>query len=49
MKMPKKISTLLMVIYFLLLGVGHFVGDVNIPIVMALLAIGIAVTLFLDR
>ena len=49
MKSPSKLSTWFLVLYFLLAGLGAFIAAANIPVVMGILALGAAVTLFLDR
>ncbi len=49
MKMPTKISTWLLIVYFLLAGIAGL-GVFSLPsIVTAILAIAVAVFLFLDR
>ncbi len=50
MKMPSKISTWCLVLYFLWLGLSAFVPALaGMGIVGSLLALGAAVTLFLDK
>jgi uncharacterized membrane protein (DUF485 family) len=50
MKMPGKISTWLMIVYFLWAGLAAFVPALaGMGIVGAIVALGIAVTLFLDK
>lgn len=49
MKMPSKLSTWFMVLYFLFVGLGAFVAAANIPWLIGIFALGAAVTLFLGR
>lgn len=50
MKMPSKISTWLMIIYFLLVGLAAFIpAAASMPWLAGLFALGTAVFLFLDR
>ncbi len=50
MKMPSKISTWLMIVFFLLFGLAAFIpAAASMPWLNALVAIATAVFLFLDK
>ncbi len=50
MKMPSKISTWLMILFFLLFGLAAFIpGAASMPWLNGLIALGVAVFLFLDK
>lgn len=50
MKIPTKLSTWFMIIYFLLAGLAAFIpAAASMPWLMGIFALGAAVTLFLDR
>ena len=50
MKMPSKISTWLMIVFFLLFGLAAFIpGAASMPWLNGLVALATAVLLFLDR
>jgi hypothetical protein len=50
MKMPSKISTWLMIVYFLLVGLGAFVAAIaGLTWLTGLVALATAVFLFLDK
>ena len=50
MSMPKKISSWLMILYFLVVGLGAFVSSIaGMTWLAGILALGTAVFLFIDK
>jgi uncharacterized membrane protein (DUF485 family) len=50
MKMPSAISTWLMIVYFLLVGLAAFIpAAASMPWLAGIVALGVAVALFLGR